>query len=280
MKSIPNAPQKTSVGRAHDSPYGGSAKNFNGDVASRGEEEDNSSFKYSNRMMFVKGLVCWVLFIFVWLGIFVLLDNNSGDPSQVCRFEANRNLCTFKRVAFALSASLLLPNLFEMGFTSIILIGDQKKHTLRLLERIANYGLLEYMIRGFFLGIAAVLFSVPALLVMIVCGLPSRLLRACIRSEEAPEDRRAWWSAFNRVWGLAPDAMLTWSLFPVSYFVIMDSTTAAGVITNLVAVTVFASLDDIIVQMLLSPQQAVIFVFKLYLGKHVKDIGRLPGDEV
>lgn len=256
-------------------------------LESRGSLEDGEThvelqkleLMYSNEMMLVKGLVCWTLLVFVWWGIWVM--QNDDETAQDQNQPTSAILAVYQRVGYALSVALLLPSLFEMGFTWLILVGDRQEPTMTLIKKISSYNLLEYSIRGTVLALAAVLFSLPLLLVLTVMGLPRHLCRRRFENNltsDRMREEEEWWSAFYRLFGLLPDALLTWSLFPLSFFIIVDDSgsSAMSVITDLVAVQIFATLDDMIVQMLLLPHEGLHSLFRLYASRLKRNPIRRP----
>ncbi|GBG26873.1 Hypothetical Protein FCC1311_030952 [Hondaea fermentalgiana] len=253
------------------------------DPSKNGEQEDEElaetledlKFLYSNERMFVKGLVCWTLLVFVWSGMIVSWEDESAENGM--QNDTSAILHVYQQVGYVLSVLLLLPSLFEMGFTWMILIGEAEEPTQTLIKKIADYNLIQYAARGLVLAFFAVALSLPLLFILIVFGLPRQL---CRRQDDDEDDEAAkWWSAFYRLFGLLPDALLTWSLFPLSYFILMDDSgsSAMSVITDLVAVQIFATLDDLIVQMLLRPQEGLQSLFKLYAGDTKPRRRRRPG---
>jgi hypothetical protein len=62
------------------------------------------------------------------------------------------------------------------------------------------------------------------------------------------------------------DTAQTLSLFPLSWLVITNSGGVIDVLVNVVAVSVFATLDDEVVELFTKPQQSLLDRWRLYSG--------------
>lgn len=92
---------------------------------------------------------------------------------------------------------------------------------------------------------------------LVIWQVPAEILRI---NADSSKPVSKWLLITEMVWKFAvfmfPDIALTFLLFPVSYFVMISSDSPEDVLVNLVAVQIFAELDDIFVKMLFSPRSS------------------------
>lgn len=67
---------------------------------------------------------------------------------------------------------------------------------------------------------------------------------------------------------MLPDLVLTLALFPLSYFVMQSFNNPEEVLVNLVALQIFADLDDLFIPLLLRPRQSVGDAIQNYISEN------------
>jgi hypothetical protein len=176
----------------------------------------------SNRRMrtdivLFKGLVCAVLFALV-ITMLVMASTDGELTWDFCGTGTD-SFCQLKVCVLMLSFLLLFPEIAAMGAqTSALMVEDSDHPTIK-------YEFLWFSCLGFFS------FLLPIFLVAML--LLNKMRGRGIR-----------WLKVVCLFTLWFEALLTWSILPLSYFVLSSSTAVGDLVVNLVAVQFFASIDD------------------------------------
>lgn len=81
-------------------------------------------------------------------------------------------------------------------------------------------------------------------------------------------------SIFYYLFLLLPDIALTIALFPLSFYVISSTETISDSFVNLVAVQVFAQLDDVLVRLLVLPRKSLGDIIDNYCDGFISEYRR------
>jgi hypothetical protein len=186
----------------------------------------------SNRRMrtdivLFKGFVCAVLFSLV-IVMLLMADMDGELTLNFCGTDpatgealgvGTSSFCQLKVSVLALSFLLLFPEIAAMGAqTSALMVEDSDHPKIK-------YEFLWFSCLGFFS------FLLPIFLVAML--LFNKMRGRGIR-----------WLKVICLFTLWFEALLTWSILPLSYFVLSSSTAVGDLVVNLVAVQFFASIDD------------------------------------
>lgn len=178
----------------------------------------------------------------------VLLLDEEEEPWG-CSADSEK-LCTFKKVAAGVSCLLLLPFWFESNYqgfkVALSWIDDDgleflSDDTQGLLARITGDHDDGGLIFALFVALFGPIFFILLVLYLII--IDSGDLTPC----------EGILVLFYYIFGIMPDWILAYALFPLSVLVILSSQTVGEVLINLVAMQIFAQLDDILVKMIVRP---------------------------
>jgi hypothetical protein len=226
----------------------------------------------------IKFFTCAALFAMEIFTIYYLIkykDEPKDDPG---------GLLLFKRLVAVLSMFLLLPHAVDVGsmmdqFLKVPFSG--KIHEiLASQEKLAeNRSVRMYNMRGFLLSLSNAVCSFWCIRVPDdtpkdydeELGVPdsnhspvvSLKFKQLLYSED---ERRLEWTRLFVIVVEWLDTVQTLALFPLSWFVITNSSTVIDVLVNVVAVSVFARLDDETVEMFTKPKQSLLDRWRLYTG--------------
>eukprot|EP00924_Labyrinthula_sp_SR-Ha-C_P010807 maker-scaffold_35-snap-gene-2.88-mRNA-1 protein AED:0.00 eAED:0.00 QI:168/1/1/1/0.66/0.5/4/295/368 len=177
----------------------------------------------------------------------IAADEVAGDFK-----DGGESFCYFKSVMIIVSFIFLFP--FALRTLSLVLI---------LWVSIINEEVLIPVSEGFYAGqgqvYSALMSSNPLRRVFSTISGFRQIVVFLVTSTDG--NCKKVIMVFEIVWKffifLLPDILLTFSLFPISYFVMHSSKSPDEVVVNLVAVQVFATLDEIFVKMLMRPREDV-----------------------
>lgn len=258
--------------------WGGCMKDRSLDPTLRDRDcTEEETFKLDFFRVFMKQLVSGVLFALVSWYIFITANQRESKEGQNVTFpmlfdcdpdsptsiifvdeleddfdDGGVQFCYFKSAMTVISFLLLFPLLIEtISILTIIWVSS------------INPGVLVPIVDGKYVGSDDILDNlfkdrVPKRIIecfFVLYSVPKEILK--INKElEKPVSRLLL--LVEMLWKLIvlmlPDVLLTGSLFFVSYFVMISSDNPEDVIVNLVAVQIFAELDDIFVRTLFTPR--------------------------
>jgi hypothetical protein len=230
-------------------PYEGAVA---GEAEGKGWDEDEGTAapnrKLRRDIVLFKGLVCGVLFSLVLLMAYVAIGRDLVPAaSQFCSVGAtgvrDNAFCSLKVSAVIMSMLLLAPEVAMMGaqvsllFTPLL---NEEEQAKAVRVRHKTLGAVKEFSLDFLLGFQALF--LPAIMVALV-----------------PKFGNGW--EFISLW---LEALLTWSIFPLSYYVIGSSTNPADIVINVVAVQFFASVDENLIKFVFRLRQSAKGTRDLY----------------
>jgi Leucine-rich repeat (LRR) protein len=209
----------------------------------------------------------------------------------------NENISLFKYLVAALSLILLVPPVVDVGnmmyqFLNVPFRGKIHKILEKQEELAERTNVLEYLGRG-------VLLSILNALCCFWCISPSDVdaggpaandlptngdvesvvpineesarNKSCVsrkfkRLLYSEDGQRLEWTRLCVIVIEWLDTVQTLALLPLSWYVIMNSSTVVDVLVNVVSVSLFARLDDETVEMFMKPQQSLVDRWILYTG--------------
>ena len=194
-------------------------------------------------LLFAVAVACMVL----------IFSDQQTTQDIYCDFSSNDarvNLqCGFKYSCFFMSVVLLVPYLLEAVLCAELFIGGravpEKVQGIILKTTSSN------AVQIFWFGARNLVYLIYAMLASIV------FLPVIFCSEQIQSS----WKAIPYV---VPSLLLNLALFPLAYVVIFSSQTIAETFVNLVAVQIFASLSDVFVAQIFTPEKAIASTLTLY----------------
>jgi hypothetical protein len=246
--TIPSASKQDSAGSKRNkgliAPYEGNASEGKDEVEGTGSVDPiRVYFKVRRDILIFKGIVCSVLLGLVFLTVHVAIGRNLvprvDDVFCLTDTEAlDKEFCVLKSGAVVTSWLLLTPEIAMIGAQIHLLLFSTGKFLDEESGRIWRVrhkalGALKDFATDFFWGFQALYLPVVIVAIVSKFGFSTKLAIAFI--------------------SLSLDALLTWSLFPLSYYVIGSSSSPSEIVINVVAVQFFAHLDD----------QLIMYVFRL-----------------
>mmetsp|Transcript_17329 Transcript_17329/g.19723 ORF Transcript_17329/g.19723 Transcript_17329/m.19723 type:complete len:316 (+) Transcript_17329:133-1080(+) len=248
----------------------------------------NEKFEVSLGNVFIKQIVSLVLLgIVIWYcrleiyfsdRVFPSLfdcDVNASDTYITALGASNLytdggvKFCYFKSSMIVLSWALLVPFLLEsVSILNVIMISAINSEVLIPISN-GEYAGHDATISEVFSSnpVRRTAYSIISLFVA-----PYRILKIQLENSNKDEKLAIIARLFFRILVfMIPDLLSTGSLFLVSFLVMDSSNSADELVVNLVAVQIFASIDDSFVQMILRPRASVASALRSYSNYSSKE---------
>lgn len=185
--------------------------------------------------------------------MYLIFSDEQNTQDIYCDFsssDARVNLqCGFKFSCFFMSVILLVPYLLEAVLCAELFIGGRA-----VPEKV--YGIIDKTTSSN--AMQTLVFGARNLVYLIYAMVASLIFLPFIFCSE---QIMSSWKAIPYV---VPSLLLNMALFPLAYVVIFSSQTIAETFVNLVAVQIFASLSDVFVAQIFTPEKAIASTLTLY----------------